>query len=677
MKVLLVDHYDSFTLNLANLLFASSGLWPEIMHHDDPCLASIDLGTYTHIILGPGPGHPGRSKDFCHSRRILTDYHGPILGICLGHQGIGLYFGGQIAAIAPAHGIVSKILHNGTDLFQGIESPWPVVRYHSLALTEPGAELSCCARTDDNIIMAIRHRSRPIWGVQFHPESIATRQGIKLLRNFLGNPSITHSPSTAAPKPLSTPRNQPNSTLRHARLPLTLPPEQIFAQLFANEPWAFWLDGQGSARKHCIMGTSSFQHGVRLSYHQRHQQIQLEQAGFYQVRQQSWHTFMQDWPVSLDIPHELSQNLESDFMLGWVGMHSYEMLHDHYPIEPTLDNNHPDALWMWCDQAVILYPEQGYADVLWEEHHSGNNPTKWLERVSLVLNDQPRPITTPVPSALQLHADLNRIAYLARIRTAQQALYCGDSYELCLTQQLRACVDEDPWLLYVRMRQINPVPMGAFFRCPSLTVLSGSPEEFLHLDPKGRIRCSPIKGTRPRSPDPDADQRLASELANSPKDQAENLMIVDLTRHDLGACCEPGSIQADHLFMIQSFPSVHQMVSQISGQVRPNLSPWEVLQQIFPGGSMTGAPKRRSLEILNSLEASPRGIYSGCLGYISANGGMHFSIVIRTIVLQGNQLSYGIGGAITVQSDPEAEYEETLVKARLLERLFPGTSLGD
>ncbi len=677
MNVLLVDHYDSFTLNLANLVFASSGQWPDIRLHDDPYLATCDLGIYSHIILGPGPGHPENLKDFWHSRRILADFYGPILGVCLGHQGIGLYFGGKVQTISPAHGIISAINHTGTGLFQGIASPWPVVRYHSLALSRLGDKLLRCAATDDNIIMAFRHCNRPIWGVQFHPESIATEQGIQLLQNFFA-PSVYHQTRcpTSPPISRSTHPKRPTSRLCHARVPLSHTPEQIFAQLLGHEAWAFWLDGQGSMATHCIMGTSSLEQGVRLHYRQNQQCIEWEQAGIYQTRTQALHTFMHDWSKTLEIPDELAQNLECDFMLGWVGMHSYEMLQERYSIKRIHHNQHPDALWIWCDQALILYPEKGYADVLWESGYETSRPKNWLERVSVAFNQRIDSIPIPIPSALQLHADLGRSTYLDRIRTAQQALYRGDSYELCLTQQIRAVLPEDPWSLYGRMRQINPVPMGAYFKSPYLTVLSGSPEEFLHRDRQGLIRCSPIKGTRPRSSEPETDLRLAKELASSGKDQAENLMIVDLTRHDLANCCEPGSIKVDHLFRVQSFPGVHQMMSQISGLCQPHLGPWEVLYHMFPGGSMTGAPKKRSLEILNELEISPRGIYSGCLGYMSANGSMHLSIVIRTLILQGNQMSYGVGGAITIQSDPDLEYEETLVKAQLLSRLFPGTNLG-
>ncbi len=260
---------------------------------------------------------------------------------------------------------------------------------------------------------------------------------------------------------------------------------------------------------------------------------------------------------------------------------------------------------------------------------------------------------------------LDHPAYLDAIAAAQCALHDGESYELCLTNRLRLPVGAaDPLAIFARQRGLNPAPYGAFLRFGDLAVLSSSPERFLRISPGGEVEARPVKGTRARGATLAEDERLREELRTSVKDRAENLMIVDLLRNDLSRTCEVGSVVVDELIGLETHPHVHQLVSTIRGRLREDSDLLGCVEACFPGGSMTGAPKLRSMEILDRLEPEPRGIYSGALGYLGLGGGVDLSIVIRTAVVRDGVATVGSGGAITVRSDPEDEWREMLLKAR-------------
>jgi para-aminobenzoate synthetase component 1 len=256
--------------------------------------------------------------------------------------------------------------------------------------------------------------------------------------------------------------------------------------------------------------------------------------------------------------------------------------------------------------------------------------------------------------------------YAKAVDAALQQIEAGNVYQTCLTHRMERDYRGDAWRLYRALRRINPAPFASFFELPEVVIVGSSPERFLRLTPGGDAESRPIKGTRPRGRHPAEDGALRRELETSAKDRAENLMIVDLVRNDLGRVCEIGSIEVPELMAIEPHASVFQMVSTVRGRLRPGRDAIDLVRATFPPGSMTGAPKIAAMEILGRLEPVRRGIYSGAIGYFDARGGADLCVVIRTILLREGRAYVHAGGGIVADSDPQAEWRETLDKARPL-----------
>ncbi len=262
-----------------------------------------------------------------------------------------------------------------------------------------------------------------------------------------------------------------------------------------------------------------------------------------------------------------------------------------------------------------------------------------------------------------LRSNFTREQYVEAVKRVKRYIAAGDIYQANISQRFEATVDTDAWTLYQSLRNTAPAPFGAYLRFPESSVLSASPEQFLRVE-RDFVETRPMKGTRPRGVTNEKDIRLARELANSEKDRAENIMIVDLLRNDLGRVCLPGTIRVPELFTVEKYPNVHQLVSSVTGRLRPEHDAIDLLKACFPGGSVTGAPKIRAMEIIDEIEPVQRGVYCGAIGYIGFDGSMQLSIPIRTMVAKGQRVYLQVGGGIVADSDPDAEYQETLDKAR-------------
>jgi para-aminobenzoate synthetase component I len=290
-------------------------------------------------------------------------------------------------------------------------------------------------------------------------------------------------------------------------------------------------------------------------------------------------------------------------------------------------------------------------------HHS--DQTWWeIGQLSTQLRTTPR-----LPAEIGDFTPLtDRATFTRGVQRAKEWIAAGDIYQVNLSQNFTAQVRGELFGLYETLRDASPAPMAAYLALDGHEILSSSPETFLKISGRG-IETRPIKGTRPRFIDPDEDRRSAYELQTSAKEISELVMITDLLRNDLGQVCEFGSVEVTEMLQLETLAQVHHLVSTVTGTLRPEIDAISALAACFPGGSITGAPKKRAMEIIRKIEPTPRGIYCGAIGWLGHHGESSFSIAIRTLVSSGGQLSYHVGAGIVADSDPEKEYEETLHKA--------------
>ncbi len=344
----------------------------------------------------------------------------------------------------------------------------------------------------------------------------------------------------------------------------------------------------------------------------------------------------------------------NDWMFGWLGYdlkNETEDLQSHHPDPVGL----PDLYFFVPGVLLWIDRQQRKIEVLKgddEELHSisGFNDTFHFEKPQL--------------SDSMVSGD-GWEAYRQKVNDIKAYITQGDTYEVNLTHQLNSRFHGDSLDLFDSMRKAGPVPFAAWLHYGDTSVCCASPERFLEYK-NGMIRSQPIKGTSPRGKNPEEDKQIVSEILRKEKNRAENVMIVDLVRHDLGQIARKNTVQVESLLEVQSFSTVHQLVSTITALPEDNITPVEMIQACFPMGSMTGAPKIRTMEIIEQLESYRRGIYSGAIGYFQPSGAFDFNVVIRTAVIRDDQLYYAVGGAITADSDPMEEWNESWLKARAL-----------
>jgi para-aminobenzoate synthetase component 1 len=286
-----------------------------------------------------------------------------------------------------------------------------------------------------------------------------------------------------------------------------------------------------------------------------------------------------------------------------------------------------------------------------------------LSRVDLFRNNRQK--NGPRAHHTELKSNFTKEGYLLAIKKAKQYISAGDIYQVNLSQRFQAKTHLSNWEIYQRLRQISPSHFSAYFDCGDFQILSSSPERFLRLE-EDTVATRPMKGTRPRGKNRLNDQRLKKDLLRSGKDKAELTMIVDLERNDLGRVCSYASVEVNKLRELEEYSTVFQTTATISGRLHKDKDRIDLLRACFPGGSITGCPKIRAMEIIEELEPTRRSVYTGCLGYLSFSGGMDSNILIRTILKKENMLYFGVGGGIVADSKPEDEYAETLVKAKAM-----------
>ncbi|XP_058113604.1 aminodeoxychorismate synthase, chloroplastic isoform X2 [Magnolia sinica] len=763
---------------------------------------------FDNIVISPGPGTPTCPSDIGVCLRMLLECKDiPILGVCLGHQALGYVHGAEVVhAPEPVHGRLSEIEHNGCNLFHGIpsgsKSGFKVVRYHSLVI-DPNSlpkelipiawtsstntlsfldmkesnvitdtfgcktnQLLCidhlesnlrnkslwCPKNfedtrDSRVLMAIMHSTRPHYGVQFHPESIATCHGRRIFENFrmmtvdywLKSSRIherkVHSGgvswSQKLPKSKLAMANAAMGNhlyMRETALNACKSMDatclklhwkkfdclaskvggsgNIFCELFGSHKAedTFWLDSSSVDQRRArfsFMGGKGGSLWKQITFCLSDQSNVAARGGGYLSTQDAQgsvkSTFLEDGFLdflnkelrSFRYEKEDYEGLPFDFCGGYIGFIGYGLKVECDMASNRHKSKTPDACFFFADNLVVVdhSNDDVYILSIQNIHHPENtkvgqhgrsNARSWLDETEERLLGLKTEATkkfkewksspmASIPCNSGFIVEKSKDQYMKDVEECLKFIKDGESYELCLTTQMRKRIeDKDLMRLYLNLRDQNPAPYAAWlnFSKENLCICSSSPERFLRLDSNGILEAKPIKGTIARGTTPEEDEQLRLQLQHSEKDQAENLMIVDLLRNDLGRVCEPGSVHVPHLMEVESYATVHTLVSTVRGKKRSNLSPIDCVKAAFPGGSMTGAPKLRSMELLDSLEGSSRGIYSGSIGFFSYNQTFDLNIVIRTVVIHDGEASIGAGGAIVALSNPEDEYEEMLLKAR-------------
>jgi para-aminobenzoate synthetase len=762
VDLILIDHYDSFTYNLVDMLTQLCGKPPAVYPSDcadtwAEFLVQNDISHYDGIVLSPGPGHPRDCALGLDS--VRNNPNVPILGVCLGHQIIGMAYNATVdMAPEPIHGQIQKIKilreenehddNRQTTLFEGIDE-LSVTRYHSLQVSLSSDDDSSVLRPtaiarDDRVLMALRHADRPHWGVQFHPESIGTNYGMELLGNFVAEcsrnqrfsptstaapsmrPNTSHQPPTSCLVASEEPTSVKTTTVwihKVPNLPLNgdnLKPEHVMDEILAADQFTYWLDHSDSTR---LPGTSILGSArQRVEYYGREKKetfLKIIDADGMETTQsnETILSFLErhvtgsikvlevDFSGGSHSTRDVeTTKLPFSFLGGFIGYLGYEVRldlsqtkHGHGPTRSD-DENVPTAAFVMADRTFVYCHETCQWYLVGTFQDDSQEVEEWMIRMSRrlqlgmrqsTIKEQPKknrnrsiaPFFLPKRSPAVYARNFDRCLY---------HIGQGDSYELCLTNQLETLVDAslDPLELHKILRTKNPAPYSAFMNWGGrFAICSSSPERFLSVKEvsDGKIvEAKPIKGTIARILPKNGikrtevedllDRQRAVDLQGSVKDRAENLMIVDLLRNDLSRVCQPGTVHVSKLMGIESYATVHQMVSTIRGSLDgTSKSTVDVLRACFPGGSMTGAPKVRSMEILNELEeGAARGPYSGCMGYLSLNGAMDMSILIRTAVLSKNgsdwNVRIGAGGAITALSDRKSEFNEMMLKADVVMR---------
>ncbi|KAL2360342.1 hypothetical protein RJZ56_006790 [Blastomyces dermatitidis] len=792
-RILYIDAYDSFSRNVVDLIESTLDVVVAVRKIDDsewPEDRETFINGYDAIVAGPGPGTPTNPKDV----GIMGDIwelNVPVLGICLGFQSLCLNYGASIRKLPePRHGKVVTFAHSGTDIFDNLPASLDVTLYHSLQVDlehelEASGDISdrqlcwsSSAKCPDLVplawfrdgatpgeanLMAVRHRAKPLWGVQFHPEScksdIACRDMIKnwwtsavehnsKFRNVTKGPfkfrdplAIGDIPFEASDEILEWCSSSTNTSsyrtfdrgyLTTAKIcELVDAPEASCVVLDSNSKYSIisvLSPGSWSLEYSLSTRTSTFSRlsGLKSSkeYRQEHYQV--------------WELLRR----ILSKKKVLDGCSSLPFWGGFMGYFSYEMgladLDNEMTPEMTSSDGTTDVGLLWVERSIVIDQKAQQIHVQ-SIREFDEQPGEWIDLItkrllgfaytnsmdSIMLNlavtshhkvEDSNYLLRMKYSDEQLANMMvkgsriikpDECVYKAKIAKCQEYIRDGESYELCLTDQTKVALPRcqyrqeatlRPWILYKRLRKYTPATYGAFARIGSAAIISSSPECFLQYDRNCQIDMKPMKGTVKKSEGMTLEK--AKEILNTPKEMGENLMIADLVRHDLFNVCNSGGVTVHKLLEVEDHGRVYQLITHVRGNpqtVAPAAKHWEsaklrekttphdysALRECLPPGSMTGAPKKRSCQILQKIEGEKRGIYSGVMGYFDAGGQACFSVLIRTAYCWSNTTDkeevwrIGAGGAVTALSTPEGEWDEMVTKLDTVLGIFRSSAEGD
>jgi para-aminobenzoate synthetase component 1 len=442
--------------------------------------------------------------------------------------------------------------------------------------------------------------------------------------------------------------------MRIEQLPYIEHSSQLF-DIFANDPWAVFLD---SGQPHCNQGRYDI-----ISSNPYATLVTCD--GITKIQKKEAIETSDEDPLVLIKKLLDCQNATPEgvpFAGGAIGYFSYDFVRslEELPRHAKNEENIPEITLGVYDWTVVTDHQEKKTWLIGQ----GNDPDtfeNWSELKNRILNPSPDIEFEAFELTAELKSNMSAEDYAKAFYKVKDYLRDGDCYQVNIAQRFSADTLGSSWDFYKKLRVNHPAAFGAYIKSPYSTILSSSPESFLRTQ-SGKVETRPIKGTRPRSFNEETDKGLAEELICSEKDHAENLMIVDLMRNDLGRTCVPGSIKVDELFKVESFPTVHHLVSTVTGELQSDKHPVDLIKTCFPPGSITGAPKIRAMEIIEELEPNTRGAAYGSVGYIGFNGDMNLNVAIRTLVHSDNNIRFWVGGGIVADSILEEEYQETLNK---------------
>ncbi|KAI9711267.1 MAG: para-aminobenzoate synthase, (PABA) [Bogoriella megaspora] len=736
-SILYIDAYDSFANNIIKLLERQINARVEKIYIDDPRFqedkTKVSFSNYVSrfdaVIAGPGPGTPENEKDIgliAELWRLDADHVVPVLGICLGFQSLVLSHGGTLYRLyLPRHGIVTRVVHSHQSIFHDIDI-FGVTQYNSLAVELTNAELLPIAyhrssTIDGMILSAVCHSDlhrKPFWGVQFHPESIcAGEEGTQMIRNWwleaerwncthrrikklhkAVNGSIEKQPIYRGDKGTinSGHRNHPRAVqhriVSSAELDLTI--IQHFAEA-SGETFVLLESVQKPDGRpiHCDTGRFTIAGFCNndtpiIQYFVSDHRVEICKRGGQVLEK---YQNVRIWPYLksfIKSNRASGGDAQVPFWGGLIGFISYEAALESIHITGNQRNDRPDMCFAFVERSLVIDHVENRT---WVQSIKANDQA-WLLGIEAALIGARMNKEDSAISQTGRMLNIKRPSKESYCKMAQECLEeicAGNSYELCLTAETVVSIpsvddiSNRSWRLYRKLRELNGAPFAAYMRFEmgscGVSIVSSSPERFLNWNREGHCQFRPIKGTLKKAPG--QTWQDVERYFKSTKERAENLMIVDLIRHDLNGVLRTGEAKVTKLMGVEEYATVYQLVSVIEGDLSSqseNSSGIDVLAASLPPGSMTGAPKKRSCEILNRIEENrQRGIYSGVIGYLDVGGGGDFSVSIRTAFSWDDEQRdgqsiwrIGAGGAITAQSDEKAEFDEMLTKLDVVLGIF-------
>ncbi len=675
IKVLLIDNYDSYSYLLKNLIWNVTGYEPTVVVNSNPWLETNEWESFDTIILSPGPGTVEKKSDFGYCSKLLEQSKNiPILGICLGMQGIGFSEKMKIKKSSNTfHGKYSKIIHNQKALFKDLPNPFKAVRYHSLVLDNscvPSTVNILATSQEDSKIMAISLTDKPFYGLQFHPESIGTVNGKKIIQNFFEIHNLTHKfiPLATKKKNQTSPDLNLNEIITNSQVqehPWLEIPILLWKNLI-TKPYCFWLDSNRDQLK-----TTDVSQQERFSYMGVSERIwSLDKGSFFKKQKSnSWKKEILEFSSILDFLQTYQQksktNLNNQFPIqnGLVGFFDYASN------VKTLDREQK-SLWLeatnffvWDHQEKRFFiyssPHNDLAKIL-ETTLKENSAINKPNMDGQFIQKRNQSFWENHPSLLK---SLSKKQYTAQFLKIKNYLKEGQIYEMCLTNQfIYPYKNIDTVSLYKNLRDLIPAPYSAYLKTPEGSLISVSPELFFQISPQGHILTRPMKGSRQIETETVIENQK-KKFFQSDKESSELLMITDLFRNDLSKICTPDSIKTQSLKSLTQWSNVLQLSSCISGEIEGKTTLSDIFNALYPSGSITGAPKTRATQFIQNLEPHKRNHYTGNIGYIGGDNSLCFNVAIRSLWINSNQVTFGAGGAITIESDLETEYREMWFKA--------------